>query len=327
MKETSKKLVFSSKFFLIGVLATLYLLHSTFSFSQTISSVFDRDKILIGEQVTLQLKADVNERNYSLVSWYNFPDTINHLEIVKRGSIDTVESEGSISYLQNITITSFDSGLWTFPAFKVVLRDKTSGKQLIFKSDTLSLQVVPVDVSNMQEYHDIKTIIDVPVENNTWMLAAIIASAIILIILIILFFANRKKRKIEIPQKPLFKGSPKDWAMQQLDTLQKDDLFSKNQTKLFYTKLDEIYRTYFGMELNINTLQMTGDELMIKLKIYLTKEEVRTKFYQLMRLSDAVKFAKYIPETSENNEAISTARETIQFTEDSIQQMKKNNAH
>jgi LPXTG-motif cell wall-anchored protein len=327
MKESSKKLVLSNQFPRIGVLTTLYLLLTTFCFSQTISSSFDRDKILIGEQVTLQLKADVNERNYSLVSWFNFPDTVNHVEVVKRGNIDTVEAGGSISYIQNITITSFDSGLWNLPLFQIVLQDLSSKKQVSFKADTIALQVLPVDVSNLQDYHDIKTIIDVPVQNNTWMIVAIIVSAIILIILLILFFRKRKKKKVDAPQKLAYKGSPKDWAMEQLDALQKEDLISKNQTKLFYTKLDEIYRTYFSMELNINALQLTGDELMIKLKIYLAKENVRTKFYQLMRLSDAVKFAKYIPENSENNEAVSTARETIQFTESEIQQMKKNNAY
>ena len=325
-----KNIVYSAfRAFTYFLLTSFILLYSSTSFSQTISATIDRDKILIGEQVTLQLKADVNERDYSMVAWYNLPDTINHLEIVKRGNMDTLESNGSVSYQQNITITSFDSGLWKFPLLQIVLQDKASGKQVTFKADTLSLQVIPVDVSNMKEYHDIKNIIAVtPPSNNDWIIYAIASAILILLIILIASgLKKRKKKPVTLPQKPLYKGSPLDWAIEQLNILEKENLIAKNQTKLFYTKLDEIYRTYFDMQLTIHAQQLTGDELIIHLKVYLLEEKIRTPFYQVVRLCDAVKFAKYDPAASENTESIIQVRRTLQYVDETIHNMKRNNAY
>ena len=115
--------------------------------------------------------------------------------------------------------------------------------------------------------------------------------------------------------------------MQQLANLEKENLAAKNQTKLFYTKLDEIYRTYLDAQLGIGSRQLTSDELMIRLKINLAKEETRTKFYQTLRLVDAVKFAKYLPGNDQNNEAIAISKETIKYIEDSMSKIKKENAY
>src|SRR4051794_23294278 len=56
--------------------------------AQQVSATIDRDKILLGEQVTLQLKAEeIRTEDNPIVAWFNLPDTINHLEVVKRSAI------------------------------------------------------------------------------------------------------------------------------------------------------------------------------------------------------------------------------------------------
>ncbi len=303
-----------------------FLFFAISSFSQTVSASLDRNKILIGEQVTLQLKADIDEADYSLVSWYNFPDTINHIEVVNRSSIDTIETSGTISFVQTLTLTSFDSGLWQLPQLQIILQNK-SGKQLTLKADSLSLQILPVDVSNLKDYHDIKSIIQVQAQDNWWMYAAIALAAIILIALIVWLWLKKRKKKIIPVKKSVIKGSALDWAMEQLDLLQKENYPAKDQTKIFYTRLDEIYRTYIDEQINAGVLQMTSDELMIRMKVYLSKENIRTKFFQLLRLADAVKFAKYLPDNLQNNESLETARDTIKYIDETLSTMKKNNAY
>ena len=329
-----KKSISAFQFFISGILrtscillCTLYLLLCTsHSFSQSISSSLDRNKILIGEQVSLQLKADINEANYSLVSWYNIPDSANNIEVVNRGNIDTVETNGIQSLIQTITITSFDSGIWKLPDLQIVVQNK-AGKQSIFKTDSLTLQVLPVDVSNLQDYHDIKSVIQVQAQNN-WLKPLLISLAALIIVLLFLWwFFKKRKKKIVLVKKSIINGSPFDWAMQELDNLSKQNVSDKEQTKLFYIKLDEVYRTYLDEQMNFGATQMTSDEVMIKLKIYLNKEEIRTKFYQTMRLVDAVKFAKYLPATDKNREAVSHTRDCIKYLEETISQMKKNNAY
>jgi hypothetical protein len=142
--------------------------------------------------------------------------------------------------------------------------------------------------------------------------------------LIWLIIKNRKKKK-ETPQKPVYKGTPLEHALQQIKELQKEDLQAKNQVKLFYTRLTEVCRNYFSEQLQVNSSQATSDELMVLLSAYLQDGDMRTRFYQFLRLADIVKFAKYLPAPEQNNEAVQTAVTTLQHI-DAFTQRKAQHA-
>lgn len=294
-------------------------------YAQNISATIDRNKILIGEQVVLQLKAeDINERLSFLQNWFNIPDTVAHLQIVKREKIDTAEVGGLTTYIQKITVTSFDSGRWKLGPLQLMLQDRTTGKQTILKTDSVVLEVLPVDVSSMENYHDVKDIIAVEVKPDYTLYIAIALSAIVLGILVWLFLKNRKKKK-EAPPKPVYKGTQLEYALQKIKELKSEDLISKQQMKLFYTRLTDICRNYFSEQLGVRSSQATSDELMILLRVYLQDEKHRTQFYQLLRLADAVKFAKYLPGEQQNNEAIETAIASLRHI-DALTQRKAQHA-
>jgi hypothetical protein len=97
-----------------------------------------------------------------------------------------------------------------------------------------------------------------------------------------------------------------------IKALQSEDLPGNRQVKLFYTRLSDILRNYFNDRFDVRSSQATSDELMVLLSVYLQNEKYRTQFYQLLRLTDAVKFAKYIPSADQNEKAIQTAIDTLQ---------------
>src|ERR1044072_9549397 len=105
----------SSKLLFLFLISHFIFLNSQ---AQSVSASLDRDKILLGEQVTLQLNfTNLNSATSFIASWPQLKDTINHLEILKRSSIDTVEVNYLNSYRQNFTITGFDSGKWQIGPF------------------------------------------------------------------------------------------------------------------------------------------------------------------------------------------------------------------
>ena len=79
------------KLYIIFFLALSALSFQTKLFSQTVKALADRDRIFIGEQVNLQLSV---EKGKTGIAWFNLPDSVNHLEIVKKGKIDTVQKGG-----------------------------------------------------------------------------------------------------------------------------------------------------------------------------------------------------------------------------------------
>jgi hypothetical protein len=306
------------------VLFTGFLFFIVSAYTQSASATIDRNKILLGEQVNLQLKAeDINTRMFFLQDWFNIPDSVSHIQVIKRSAIDTINVGGVTTFTQMLTITSFDSGKWKLGPLQLIMQDRTTGNQTVLQTDSVVLEVLPVDVSNMQNYHDVKDILDVEVKPNYWLYVAIAASAIVLIILIWLMVKGSKKKKVDLP-KPAYKGTPLEHALQQIKELEGEDLPAKQQVKLFYTRLSDILRNYFNDRFTVQSSQATSDELMVLLSVYLQDEKYRTEFYQLLRLSDAVKFAKYIPSTEQNEKAVKKAIETLQHVDKLTERTKQN---
>ncbi len=283
----------------------LFLLPHTL-FAQSVSATIDRSKILLGEQITLELKIrNIVPQSAPVASWFSLPDTINHIEVVNRLPIDTIAVNGTISYIQNITITSFDSGNWQLPPLLVVLQ-KEENKTDTLRTGELMIEVLPVDVSDMQQYHQMKDIVDVDAAPDYLLIAAIILSVLLAAFAIWHFFIRKKKNKMPA-LKPVAERSLFETAIEQLEKLLKDNPAAPQ----FYIRLDEICRNFFQNQLHILASHLTNDELMVQLHVYM-QPEARTLFYQLLRLVSAVKFARYMPEEPQKAIDVNTAKEAVQ---------------
>jgi len=302
----------------IAVLITsLFVVKSS---AQKISATLDRDKIVIGEQVTLELKvSDVNPRLSFLASWFSFPDSVNHLAIIKKDAIDTVDVGGLATYLQHITITSFDSGRWAIPLPPVIIQDRTSGKKTSLKADSVFLQVLSADVSGLKDYHDIKDIIDVPKETDYTLIIAAGISVVVITVLLILLL-KRKKSPLPVAKKQVKNARPPlEEALYKLNELEKEGLAVSGQSKLFFITLDDICREYFANRLNIHVTELTSDELLPMMGVYLQDQPARARYKQLLQLTDSVKFAKYKPAVPEHADALRAAAVTLQYIDGQIQ--------
>ncbi len=272
--------------------------------AQTVSAKADRDKILIGEQINLLLKAD--NLDGGIAQWFNLPDTINHLEVVKRSKIDTIQIAGNNIYQQNIIITSFDSGHWQIPALSLLTTNKVS-----LSTQPIEIDVLPVDVSQLQDYHDIKEILEVEQQSSATIIAII--ALITLLSLAALYWLLRKKKPAPVAA-PIISDnlSPVDWARQELLKLQQEELVAQNKLKQHYQRLTDITRQYFYLQLHHRSLHQTTDEWMVTLQSLPIGNDVRTSFLQLLRLADTVKFAKYLPPAYENEQSVPIASQMVE---------------
>jgi hypothetical protein len=292
--------------------------------AQKVSAVTDREKILIGEQIILQLKVeDVNDRNSFVQNWFTFNDATPHIQVVKKEPIDTIEINGLNTYLQKITITSFDSGRWAINPMPVELQDRITGKKTLLSSDSIFIEVLPVDVSAMTDYHPLKDIIAIEAKPDYMRYAIVAFIAIILAALIWLLIKQFSKKKLE-PAKAIYKATALENALNKINLLQQGSLLANGKVKQFYTELSDIGREYFSRQSGIHASRITTDELMMSVMVYLQDEKRRTAFFQLLRMTDAVKFAKFIPGTVEHKEAIETAVNSLKHIDEMIKQSTQN---
>lgn len=269
-------------------------------FSQTVRAAVNRNRIFIGEQIKLQLSV---EKGKPGTPWFTFPDSLNHLEVVKRSKIDTVAKGGFTTYRQTITITSFDSGRWAFPALSL-----PGVKQTTLP---INIDVLPVDVSKMQDYNDIKEIEEVkPV--NSLLITGILAAITLFSIGMIYWLLTRDQKVARLALSFKSRLSPLEWALAELSKLHAQHLRSQIEVKKYYSDLTNISRTFFSQQLEQRSLQQTTDEWMMALQPLTIDNETKTSFFQFLRLADTVKFAKYLPPENENEVAVSAIKQMLQ---------------
>ncbi|HEX5155457.1 MAG TPA: BatD family protein [Parafilimonas sp.] len=305
------------------ILYFLFLFISFKSFSQSATASLDRDKILLGEQVTLQFNVNnINDAASFVAAWPQLIDTVNHTEILKHSSIDTVSVNGRITYQQSFTLTSFDSGNWLLGPFVFVLQDRASGKKTPVKTQPVQLTVLPVDVSSMKDYHPIKEIIDVKTSFD-WTPFIIAAIAVLLAAVIFIIIKNRKKKKIGTP-KIILKGTPLERALEKLYALEKQPLASAGEIKEFHLEADIITRQYFEEMMHIKALHLTAAELFDRLQVYLQEPSLRSKFQQVFEMNASVKFAKYMPQADESKNTLKEIIAGLQQINESVNLPKSN---
>jgi hypothetical protein len=265
------------------------LLMSFSAFSQKVSTLVSKEKIVLGEQLFVKIKLEGITQG-QVQEDFRFPDTVNHLEILA----DSVEQLNSSTFEHTLTVTSFDSGTWQLPAFSMMLTDKR-----VLSSNPVTISVLPVDVSNMEDYHDIKDILEVNPKNNWWIICSIILIAIISLFGILWFMNNRKA---EVEQKPIEASTLQELfskTLQQLSELEAYDLSSKQNIIHVFSSSSDMVRSFIDKARGDNTAHLTTGEYMTKQKSRLPNGEIENSFFQFLRLSDAVKFAKYSPPAEE----------------------------
>ena len=305
------------------ILYFLFVFISFKSFSQSATASLDRDKILLGEQVSLQFNvSNIDEAASFVATWPQLTDTLNHTEILKHTSIDTININGQVTYQQSFTLTSFDSGNWLLGPFVFVLQDRASGKKIPVKTQPVQLTVLPVDVSSMKDYHPIKDIIDVKTSFNRTPFV-IAAAAILLAIIIFIIIKNRKKKKDSTP-KIILKGTPLERALEKLYALEKQALTSTEAIRKFHSESDIITRQYFEEMIHVKALHLTTTELFDRLQVYMQDVSLRNKFQQVFEMNASVKFAKYTPQTEESKNTLKEIIAGLQQINQSINQAKNN---
>ena len=264
----------------------------------TVKASIDRNRILIGEPITLSVEVNIPQKES--IRFFTI-DSLPHFEFLEKQKIDTSMSGSGTVLKQLFKITSFDSGHWVIPSF--VLEKKTA-------TDTLPVDVGFSNFDHNQDYHDIKDIIEVnPVEKKNWLW--FIVTGAILFVLIIIWLMTLKKKKIVSSVQPVV--NPYEEAIKQLELLRKQNL----PPKQYYSELVDIFRLYIFRKKEILSLQKTTYDLILQLQGISLGKEQHAQLAQALRLSDFVKFAKYIPTNEDDVNVFSTIKNSIAIIEQS----------
>jgi hypothetical protein len=292
-------------------ICTLFCVSTIFSQTPVVKTSVDKTEILIGEQIQYNVKVELPSNLFKLQQ-INKPDTFPHFELMLQNKLDTLKnSNGMLLVQQNFIFTSFDSGKFALPSMPVIIVDivKNATYKVFTDSAVINVGYAAADTTN--KLRDIKPIIDVTINDYFWYYIG----AAILGLLLLVFFVWRYFKKRKRPEPKIFDSSisPYDEAMKAITLLQKSKLSNAAETNEYHTQLSFILKWYItrvqGKSIMHNT---TSDVLVLFNNSKIYKENV-AKLASILRCNDAVKFAKYLPATSESEDSLTKTKELINY--------------
>lgn len=281
-----------------------------------VNAKIDARQIIIGDQLRLfiEAKPNVNER----LIWAVIPDTFNNLEVVEKGKIDTINTDGITTYKQRLLITGWDSGMFTIPAFEFASAPKT-GEPYKITTDSFSIIVQTIPVDTTQAFRPIVDIMEV---KTTWkdyiwyILGALLAIG--LIAFIIYYFKKNKKNVAPIQAPPKYVENPGEKALRMLAELEQKQLWQNDHIKQYYTELTDILRIYIEERFRTPAMELTSDELLLVIRRH--KEMMRhyEALSTILQTADMAKFAKAQPLPQEHTDAFEFTQQFVKATKPAV---------
>ncbi|GEP92326.1 BatD family protein [Chitinophaga terrae (ex Kim and Jung 2007)] len=275
----------------------------------------DTNSIRIGEQIKLQLTAtltpaQISNANFK-VAFPVIPDSLDHFEVVNRSAIDTVQDGTRHLLHQTYTLTSFDSGHWTFPPVRFEVVDASGTPDSAF-TQPIGIDVNTVAVDTTKAFKPIKTVQSVPWNIWDYWIYLAIGAGLVLLIGGLIWFFRRKPKKAPVVNVPTI--SPYELAVHNLKALKEEKLWQQGDVKQYYTRLTDILRTYFENQFGIAALELTSEELLNNIKPITKLNQQRDKLRSLLAIADLAKFAKLQPTPDEHEDCMKKAEEILEWT-------------
>jgi hypothetical protein len=276
----------------------------------SVTAKVDTNEVTIGDWINLSLQVERTEA--VRVYWPAILDTIAHLEVLRRGEIQTNKVGDKIVETSRCVLSTIDSGYHQIPPiqFAYTVGNDTAKRLAMTYPIDLFVHTVPVDTT--QDIKDVKPPLGIPIA--LWEILLYVG--IVLFIAgggfgIYYYFRRRKDRWLlsALPQRP-----PQDLALIELRKLEDEKLWQRGLVKPYYTRVTEIVRRYIEGRFEVMALEMTTVEVMHNVREIAMSSEVRETLSVFLNEADFVKFAKYQPTPQENEAELKMAFDIVQGT-------------
>jgi len=303
---------------------------STLVNAQTISvdAKVDSSQYLIGDLIHFTISAEYSKDIKLLRP--SVTDSLKGLEILGSEEPTLMEKDGKKISKFNFTFAKYDSGNVTIPSinlFYLIGKDTSDSKLSnlsegellknpkvrVLKTNPVSFRVNLVEVDLKKDIKDVKDPLKIPYNWKELLLWILIA--LVVIGTIIYFYLRYKKKKSGLAdEEKIIKLPPHITALNRLRKLREEQLWQQGLVKEYHSRITEIIRVYFEERFNLPALEMTTAETLSKLNKNKEAEVILTTVKNFLTNADLVKFAKFVPLKSVNEEMMMQAEEIVNKT-------------
>jgi len=268
----------------------------------------DSTNFFVGDAITVHLDV-IHPKGATLKLAVG--DSLEGFSVLDRTPF-TLNGEAASS--ASLVVAKYDSGTAVLPPLEVLysLPGDTSLRRAATNPLLLTIHTLAVDTS--QAYKDVKPLLTIPIT----LAEIVLYLGIVLLVAALAYFGYRywKKKQQKITGE-VYVPPPRPAhiiALEELAVLKEKRLWQQGFIKHYYSEVSEILRRYIENRFKLMALEQTTDEIMYGVRRLQLKPAVSSKMETLLRLSDLVKFAKYLPGLSEHEESLMMAYDIVETT-------------
>lgn len=259
---------------------------------------FEPAEVVVGDHLDLVFEVDAANGCEVAFPELNEEFADGYIELLEEKRVEKVGQEEDRTLLRKrYRMIAFEVGEFRFDSLGVLYASE-GVIDTAFVTSPLSLLVetIPADTTQTTIY-DIKGPMEAPLvleEFGGYVLYALFGLAV-LASLIYMFMRLRKREQGEsvilLPSEPSHVT-----AIRALEALHNRKLWQNSRFKEYYTQLSDILREYLDGRYGVSAMEMTTEEILSAIRKLSLSEKHSSMIAALLRESDLVKFAKYIPE-------------------------------
>jgi hypothetical protein len=277
-----------------------------------VTATADSTNVMLGDWIHVTLEA--KHPSSMQIVWQALRDSIGPFEIVRLDTLRPTEANGIVTESRALIVSRYEPGTSAIPPIGVSYRIADDTTLRTAQSNSIPVEVRGIPVDTTLAIKDLKQPLSVPL---SWQEISMYGG-IVLLLCALAYGAYRlwkkRKQKIagivqEIPAIP-----PDVLAVQQLRELDGKHVWQSGDVKLFYSEATEIVRRYFEGRYGVAALEMTSDEVLSQLKACTLPNGVMDTVREFLTGADLVKFAKFVPFPSDNEQVIPAALTIVQKT-------------
>lgn len=269
-------------------------------------SALSKDSILVGEQVVWSTQMSLPQNQELMFAPYASVVEAEKapVDVVHDIVLDTLAIKNGMKELEvKLLLTSFDSGYYKLPLMVALT---PQGDTIYLDSPFLDVTYSQIDTAGFV-MHPIKGQMKYPVTIEEILPWAALAIAVAVAGYLLYRYIRRRKENRGLFDRPVVQDPPHIVALRELDRIRGEQLWQNGEEKLFYTGVTDALREYIEARFGVSAMEKTTSEIMEDL----SDKKIEPRYYkeldELFKTADLVKFAKYVPQAAENEEAIPMA--------------------
>ena len=295
--------------FLFGL--SIFLCTNLYAQTISVGASTDTSDYLVGDYIHYQIKV-IAKKDIQLIQPF-LPDTLKQLELISTGQPVTSEEGNEKTIIYPFTLAGYDSISAVIPSVDVMYRSAQDTLLRKIETDPITVNIHTVPVSTAEEIKDVKSPLSIPLD---WKWIVFWVLIIIILILVGRYFYKRyQAKKAGMPiEKKVIRIPAHVKALTALEHLAEEQLWQKGKIKEYHSKITEIVRTYFEERFELPAMELTTSESMQKLGQIKEAENILGITNDFLSNADLVKFAKFQPLESVNEEMMKQANDIVTIT-------------